>query len=148
MRISDWSSDVCSSDLADLSGYGNVTYGQDNQLTLEGAISGPLSDRVRVRVAGKWDRHDGHYKNLFVNAGQDSVLIGSGGGRIDKQLDDREVWGVRGTADVELTEDTLLSVIGSSSDNKSHSIQAVLDGTLQPATTAPDPYKHAHTDSQ
>src|SRR3546814_8164539 len=82
MRISDWSSDVCSSDLADLSGYGNVTYGQDNQLTLEGAISGPLSDRVRVRVAGKWDRHDGHYKNLFVNAGQDSVLIGSGGGRI------------------------------------------------------------------
>src|SRR3546814_20236338 len=107
MRISDWSSDVCSSDLADLSGYGNVTYGQDNQLTLEGAISGPLSDRVRVRVAGKWDRHDGHYKNLFVNAGQDSVLIGSGGGRIDKQLGDREVWGVRGTVDVDLTEDPL-----------------------------------------
>src|SRR3546814_13910413 len=69
---------------ADLSGYGNVTYGQDNQLTLEGAISGPLSDRVRVRVAGKWDRHDGHYKNLFVNAGQDSVLIGSGGGQIGR----------------------------------------------------------------
>src|SRR3546814_12361899 len=53
---------------ADLSGYGNVTYGQDNQLTLEGAISGPLSDRVRVRVAGKWDRHDGHYHNQIGRA--------------------------------------------------------------------------------
>src|SRR3546814_3675262 len=99
-------------------------------ISLEGAISGPLSDRVRVRVAGKWDRHDGHYKNLFVNAGQDSVLIGSGGGRIDKQLGDREVWGVRGTVDVDLTEDTLLRVIGSYSDNKSHSIPAVLVGKI------------------
>src|SRR3546814_12619326 len=106
---------------ADLSGYGNVTYGQDNQLTLEGAISGPLSDRVRVRVAGKWDRHDGHYKNLFVNAGQESVLIGSGGGRIDKQLGDREVWGVRGKVDVDLTEATALHGNGRHSDIKSQS---------------------------
>src|SRR3546814_11432291 len=67
---------------ADLSGYGNVTYGQDNQLTLEGAISGPLSDRVRVCVAGKWDRHDGHYKNMFVYSCNDSLMNSSGDGLI------------------------------------------------------------------
>src|SRR3546814_2555574 len=92
--------------------------------------------------------HDGHYKNRFVNAGQDSVLIGSGGGRIDKQLGDREVWGVRGTVDVDLTEDTLLRVIGSYSDNKSHSIPAALVGTLPPGTTGPGPYTREQMCSQ
>ena len=133
---------------AELSGYGSLAYGQDNQVTLEGAISGPLTDRVRVRLAGKWDRHDGHYKNIFVNAGQNSTLIGSGGGRVDKKLGDRKIWGVRGTIDVDLSEDTLFRVIGSYSDNRSHSIPAILVGTLPPGTPGAASYTRAQMCSQ
>src|SRR3546814_12158214 len=52
------------------------------------------------------------------------------------------------TVDVDLTEDTLLRVIGSYSDNKSHSIPAVLVGTLPPGTTGPGPYTRAQMCSQ
>ncbi len=36
------------------SGYANVTYGTDEELTLEGAWGGPLSDTFGIRVAGKY----------------------------------------------------------------------------------------------
>ncbi len=46
------------------SGYVSGTYGRYNQTILEGALSGPLSDTVAVRIAGIYDRDDGYIHNL------------------------------------------------------------------------------------
>src|SRR3546814_17689523 len=55
MRISDWSSDVCSSDL----------YGNFDTKSLEGALNVPIVDgKVALRVAGRINRGDGQVKNL------------------------------------------------------------------------------------
>src|SRR3546814_3875284 len=52
MRISDWSSDVCSSDL----GY-----------TVEGYVSGPISDTLGFRIAGRYNKIDDIYFNAAPN---------------------------------------------------------------------------------
>ncbi len=45
-------------------GYLSGTYGRYNQVIVEGAISGPLSDQVSARIAGVYDRDDGYIKNI------------------------------------------------------------------------------------
>ncbi len=51
----------------ELSGYGNVSYGNYNAVTLEGGVGGPIvGDKIMVRVSGKYDRRDGYGKNLFT----------------------------------------------------------------------------------
>src|SRR3546814_10512666 len=102
MRISDWSSDVCSSDLPtdEFGGYGNVLYGSDNWVVLEGAVSGPISDTVRARFAGKLNRHDGHRKNINMTPGA------------DRSLGAENNWGIRGTLEADLTDNALLTVLG------------------------------------
>src|SRR3546814_8656799 len=53
MRISDWSSDVCSSDLS--AGIGNYNYKEGNA-----ALNVPLSDTLAVRGAFQFTKHDGY----------------------------------------------------------------------------------------
>ncbi len=48
---------------SDLSGYAQLTYGTDNHLAVEGAVGGPLSDKIQVRLAGRVDEHDGYGVN-------------------------------------------------------------------------------------
>src|SRR3546814_4050462 len=72
MRISDWSSDVCSSDLIqpeapnyEFGGYVKGEYGRFDYRTLEGAINIPIvQDKAAVRFAGQIRRQDGSIKNL------------------------------------------------------------------------------------
>ncbi len=45
-------------------GYITGTYGRFNQTIVEGALSGPLSDQLKVRVSGIYDRDDGYIKNI------------------------------------------------------------------------------------
>src|SRR3546814_3473810 len=52
MRIRDWSSDVCSADL------GSLSYGRFDTVELEGFLSGPLTNTLRVRLAGRVARGD------------------------------------------------------------------------------------------
>lgn len=47
-----------------LEGYATVTAGTFGQLVLEGAISGPLSNNLQVRIAGIRDRDKGYLKNI------------------------------------------------------------------------------------
>lgn len=47
-----------------LSGYFSGTYGRYNQSIIEGAISGPLSDQLKVRLSGIYDRDDGYIRNI------------------------------------------------------------------------------------
>lgn len=42
----------------------SVTYGSYNQLIIEGAVSGPITDNLQVRVAGLRNTADGYLKNI------------------------------------------------------------------------------------
>lgn len=45
-------------------GYISGIYGRYNQTIVEGAISGPLSDQLKVRVSGIFNRDDGYLENI------------------------------------------------------------------------------------
>ncbi|WP_157218013.1 TonB-dependent receptor [Flavisphingomonas formosensis] len=49
---------------AELSGYGQFSYGNYNAVRAEGAISGPIGGGVLARLSVVKDSHDGYYKNL------------------------------------------------------------------------------------
>lgn len=114
-----------------LSGNGSVQYGSDNQVIVEGAVSGPVSDGIRVRLAGKMDRDDGHYRNRFVGAGSNGV---------EKNVGDKDAWALRGTVDFDLSERTLLRVIGTYTHDDSQPAPGITYGSLLPGTTKVDGY--------
>src|SRR3546814_18327971 len=94
MRISDWSSDVCSSDLGTLfgrnttggavlfvprkpdnafSGYVVGRLGSYDRHDLEFALGGALiPDQLMIRVSGQILRRDGFTKNLYDNSRTDN----------------------------------------------------------------------------
>ncbi|MGV3554356.1 MAG: TonB-dependent receptor [Croceibacterium sp.] len=47
----------------DLSGYGRLTYGNYNAIIAEGAISGPITEGILFRIAGKTEDRDGYGMN-------------------------------------------------------------------------------------
>ncbi|MEO0399536.1 MAG: TonB-dependent receptor [Pseudomonadota bacterium] len=47
-------------------GYGTVTIAEFNQIRLEGAVSGPLSDSIRARLSFMSDNADGYFENRNV----------------------------------------------------------------------------------
>ena len=118
----------------DFSGYANALYGTDNTATLEGAVSGPITNNIRARFAGTFDRNDGYYHNVYLGAGSNGV---------PKRLGAREVWGIRGTVDADLGPDTLLRVIGLHTENHSETTPVYILGTLKPGTTVAGPYTRA-----
>lgn len=80
-----------------LEGYGHLTYGNYDALTLEGAVGGPISgDKVMVRIAGKYDRRDGYGKNLFTG----------------KDIDDRDAYAFRGSLLAKAGEDVEILLSG------------------------------------
>jgi iron complex outermembrane receptor protein len=73
-------------------GYSELGAGEYGQYWLEGAISGPISDRVRGRIAGRWEQADGYWENR-APGGEDSF-----------ETDSR---GIRGHLELDVTEDLL-----------------------------------------
>jgi len=57
----------------DFSGYARMTYGNYDQLTSELAISGPITDNILFRVAGKLESHDGFGTNPVTGADVDDL---------------------------------------------------------------------------
>ncbi|MBO9378858.1 TonB-dependent receptor plug domain-containing protein [Sphingomonas histidinilytica] len=72
-----------------LEGYAEAGIGRFDQLYFEGAISGPISDRVRARLSGRVERADGWFRNENVN-GRDTF--------------ETRNWGVRGQIEADLTD--------------------------------------------
>jgi iron complex outermembrane receptor protein len=118
----------------ELSGYGSVLYGSDNAVTLEGAVSGAVSDTIRARIAGMWDRNDGYYRNSNEAAGQDGV---------SSKLGAKDVYGFRGIIDADVDDQTLLRFIVFYSKSDSQTTPPYLLGTLKPGTVGPGPYTRA-----
>lgn len=48
-----------------LEGYGEATYGSYDQVRLEGAISGPISDTLSARASFLFDRNGAFWKNVY-----------------------------------------------------------------------------------
>jgi iron complex outermembrane receptor protein len=99
---------------------GNVLaqYGSDNDVVLETAVSGPLSDQLRVRVAGRFNRNDGYQLNQVTNTRLASV--------------DHAV-GLRGTVEADLSSTATLSLTGSYSNTGGSEDGRGSFGTRNPA---------------
>lgn len=80
----------------------NMGYGDYDQMRVDGAVSGPLSERIRARVAGLYSRRDGYTRNIFPGVGQRDL----------DDLDTKDLWALRGRLDVDLTDNVLLELIG------------------------------------
>ncbi len=78
-----------------LNGYASAQYGSYNQLIVEGAIGGALSDTVRFRLAGKSNRDDGYSDNRAIPGSTYGVT---------------NVQGVRGTLQWDATPQTLVEI--------------------------------------
>ena len=80
----------------ELEGYGRFTYGDYNQVVAEGAVSGPLFDRVSGRVAFRGNWRDGYGINEATG----------------NDVDDANQIGVRAHLNVDFNEDISLLVTG------------------------------------
>ena len=69
-----------------LEGYAELGGGEYGQYWLEGAISGPISDRVRGRLAGKWEQADGYWGNK-APGGDDTFETDTRGARVHLEFD-------------------------------------------------------------
>ncbi|WP_138379478.1 hypothetical protein [Luteithermobacter gelatinilyticus] len=102
-----------------MEGYVDVTYGAYDQVRLEGAVGGPLSENILGRLSAMYNRHDGYLKNgcpeqTYVPAdlepGLDNGLPQPAGAGSDLGNDD--TWAVRGQLLFKLSDTVDLLVTG------------------------------------
>lgn len=89
----------------DLEGYVEASYGRFNTYNLQGAISGPLANGIRARIAFTRNKSDGPYTNVVT-------------GKHD--VGDTDNWAVRGRLSFDLGEATTLDLIGSYNNDDQH----------------------------
>lgn len=76
-------------------GYANASHEfEENENVVEGALSGPVGDRVRLRVAGRYRGSDGYIRNLTLNRDEPRHRDYTG----------------RGTMEVDVTDDLMASL--------------------------------------
>ncbi len=81
---------------------GNFTYGNYDAIRAEGAVSGPIADGVRARIAGLYSKRDGFTQNIFP--GLESRGL--------DELDTKDLWALRGRLDIDLASNVTLELIG------------------------------------
>jgi len=108
----------------DFTGYAEIGYSSFNNAYIEAAVSGPLSDRVRFRIAGRAERADGWFENGLAG-GEDTF--------------EKRFFGVRGQLEADLTE-TLTARLSVSFDKNPRHLEgmyrtepAYLDANGNPA---------------
>lgn len=74
----------------DFEGYGEFTAARFDQYRFEGAVSGPLSDRLRARVAFLSNLQGEILKNVYVDASAPDTRSGAPGGGEDTYNDDTQ----------------------------------------------------------
>lgn len=81
---------------------GSFTYGNYNTARAEAAVSGPLSEGVRVRLAGLYSSREGFTKNIFPGIAARGL----------DELDSKDLWALRGRLDADLGDRVTLELIG------------------------------------
>lgn len=113
----------------ELQGYVEAGYGEFNQYWVEGAIGGPLSERVRARVSGRREKADGWWKNT-APGGKDSF--------------ETDVFGVRTQVEFDVTDELLARLTLGYDKRPRHrsgtykTRNFYIDGTGQPAPLPED----------
>jgi iron complex outermembrane recepter protein len=104
-----------------LEGYADVTLGNYASKIFEGAVGGPLSDRVSARVAGKYEKHDGFGTNLYTG----------------KPVDDRDAYALRASVRVKASDTVVVDLIADhfSEDDNNYAFH-YFGGTNFPITLA------------
>ena len=86
----------------ELDAYATATYGNFDFVRVEAAAGGPLTDRIRGRVAGFYANRDGFTTNVFPGAGDRGL----------GDLDSKDLWAVRGRLDADVTDRFTVELIG------------------------------------
>ncbi|MHA7819617.1 MAG: TonB-dependent receptor [Erythrobacter sp.] len=81
---------------------GSFTYGNYDTMRGEAAISGPITEGIRFRVAGLYSKRDGFTENIFPGIEARGL----------DELDTKDLWAVRGRLDIDLGDRTTLELIG------------------------------------
>ncbi len=93
-----------------LQGYIEGTYGSYNRVRVEGAIGGPLTETVRARVSGFFERQDGYLKNRFPEETYSPLAFptytGKGSGQDLGGI--KHSWAVRGQMIFDIADDVEL----------------------------------------
>lgn len=90
-----------------LTGYLEGSYGRFNTYNVQGAISGPLGEGIRARIAFTRNKSDGPYTNIVT-------------GKHD--VGDTDNWGVRARLSIDLGEATQLDLLGSYNNDDQHGV--------------------------
>ncbi|MEM9751543.1 MAG: TonB-dependent receptor plug domain-containing protein, partial [Pseudomonadota bacterium] len=80
----------------------SATYGNFEALRFEGAVSGPITDNIRVRLAGLYSEREGFTNNVFPDASE----------RGFDELDNRDLFALRGRVDIDLASNVKLELVG------------------------------------
>lgn len=105
--------------------FGELQLGSYGQRIIEGAISGPLSERVRGRLSFKYNEDDGWQKAYRDAAGTDSM-------RVDKT----DIVGVRAQLEADLTDSATFLLILEGAEQNNRTGFASSRGLRDPATGA------------
>ncbi|MFQ3220419.1 MAG: iron complex outermembrane receptor protein [Paraglaciecola sp.] len=81
---------------SDLEGYSRITYGNYNTANLEGAIGGPINDKLMYRVAGEYESRDGYGTNRATG----------------NPVDDRKAYAIRGSLLYDVNDDLEVLLVG------------------------------------
>ncbi|MCG2842162.1 TonB-dependent receptor [Sandaracinobacter sp. RS1-74] len=82
--------------LGEFGASGEATYGNYNEIRLQGMVNVPLGDRVAARIAGFYLNRDGMTENLYD----------------DSRIDGRDMYALRGSLLFEPGDDTSISLMG------------------------------------
>lgn len=83
-----------------LDGRVSALYGTDDEVELSGHISGPLGDKVRARISGRYYEHGGYLDNVIL----------------DESGPNREDWTIRGQLEFDLSENLTVNAKWESSE--------------------------------
>ncbi|MBS3961353.1 MAG: TonB-dependent receptor [Sandarakinorhabdus sp.] len=83
-------------DLTGIRASGEASYGNFNEIRLQGMVNVPLTERLGVRVAGFYLKRDGYTENLFNNT----------------DIDGRDMFALRGSLRWEPTDNTTIDLMG------------------------------------
>lgn len=88
-----------------LTGYAEASYGRFDTWNVQGAISGPITEGVRARVAFTRNKSDGPFFNVVTN---------------QKDVGDTNNWAIRGRLSIDVGPDTTLDLLGSYTNTDQH----------------------------